>query len=163
MSWLADSARAVAATGEPVSWHTPLGLPIVQPYRRKAGPQLATVFQPAPVHGQAKLPQFGAPWLGVFLHVPAMWNHDAWRSLTYGGWLCISPQARLSSPVGMNLHLNLRPSRRATWGLCHPSGGWLCAVFVPHPRQPLCGSSGCIGTKAGLRCECAGTSRTRSM
>ncbi len=38
MSWLADSARAVAATGEPVSWHTPLGLPIVQPYRRKAGP-----------------------------------------------------------------------------------------------------------------------------
>lgn len=51
MSWLADSARAVAATGEPVSWHTPLGLPIVQPYRRKAGP-LLLFHSPHPCMGK---------------------------------------------------------------------------------------------------------------
>ncbi len=38
MNWLTACARAIATSGEPVSWHTPLGLPIVQPYRRKACP-----------------------------------------------------------------------------------------------------------------------------
>jgi DNA-directed RNA polymerase len=32
--WLADSARAMAGAGQPVSWVTPLGLPCLQPYRR---------------------------------------------------------------------------------------------------------------------------------
>ena len=36
MNWLTACARVIATSGEPVSWHTPLGLPIVQPYRRKA-------------------------------------------------------------------------------------------------------------------------------
>jgi DNA-directed RNA polymerase len=38
MAWLAACAREVGAHGAPVAWHTPLGLPIVQPYRRKARP-----------------------------------------------------------------------------------------------------------------------------
>jgi len=39
MAWLAACAREVGAHGAPVAWHTPLGLPIVQPYRRKARPR----------------------------------------------------------------------------------------------------------------------------
>eukprot|EP00879_Flechtneria_rotunda_P019637 GHRR01020633.1.p1 GENE.GHRR01020633.1~~GHRR01020633.1.p1 ORF type:complete len:333 (+),score=114.88 GHRR01020633.1:210-1208(+) len=32
MGWLADCARLVAAENAPVKWHSPLGLPITQPY-----------------------------------------------------------------------------------------------------------------------------------
>ena len=34
MTWLADVADVVAAEDEPMSWISPLGLPIIQPYRR---------------------------------------------------------------------------------------------------------------------------------
>ncbi len=37
-TWLADTASIIASTGDPVTWITPMGLPIVQPYhitRRK--------------------------------------------------------------------------------------------------------------------------------
>lgn len=33
-SWLIDCADKIGKTGQPVSWFTPLGLPVVQPYRR---------------------------------------------------------------------------------------------------------------------------------
>lgn len=33
MQWLTLCAKAVASTGHPVSWITPLGLPVMQPYR----------------------------------------------------------------------------------------------------------------------------------
>jgi DNA-directed RNA polymerase len=33
MAWLADCATLIAKSGGPVSWTTPLGLPILQPYR----------------------------------------------------------------------------------------------------------------------------------
>ncbi|EPS72513.1 hypothetical protein M569_02245, partial [Genlisea aurea] len=33
MSWLGDCAKIIAKTNKPVSWTSPLGLPIVQPYR----------------------------------------------------------------------------------------------------------------------------------
>ncbi|XP_057448046.1 DNA-directed RNA polymerase 1B, mitochondrial-like [Lotus japonicus] len=34
MSWLADCAKVIASTNEPVRWTTPIGLPAVQPYRQ---------------------------------------------------------------------------------------------------------------------------------
>lgn len=33
MHWLSECARIIAASDEPVRWTTPLGLPVVQPYR----------------------------------------------------------------------------------------------------------------------------------
>ncbi|UPQ99528.1 DNA-dependent RNA polymerase [Chloropicon primus] len=35
MRWLGDCASIISKAGEPVSWTTPLGLPVVQPYRQK--------------------------------------------------------------------------------------------------------------------------------
>ena len=34
MEWLGTCARLIAKAGNPVAWTTPLGLPVVQPYRR---------------------------------------------------------------------------------------------------------------------------------
>lgn len=34
MAWLRSCAKIVAAQGEPIRWTTPLGLPVVQPYRK---------------------------------------------------------------------------------------------------------------------------------
>ncbi|KAI4389287.1 hypothetical protein MLD38_001528 [Melastoma candidum] len=34
MSWLGDCAKIIASQNQPVQWTTPLGLPVVQPYRR---------------------------------------------------------------------------------------------------------------------------------
>ena len=33
MHWLADCAKVIAKDEKPVQWTTPLGLPVVQPYR----------------------------------------------------------------------------------------------------------------------------------
>ena len=35
MAWLAKCAKAVAAEGHCVQWTTPMGLPVIQPYRVK--------------------------------------------------------------------------------------------------------------------------------
>eukprot|EP00002_Diphylleia_rotans_P025108 TRINITY_DN4966_c0_g1_i2.p1 TRINITY_DN4966_c0_g1~~TRINITY_DN4966_c0_g1_i2.p1 ORF type:complete len:1151 (+),score=259.80 TRINITY_DN4966_c0_g1_i2:177-3629(+) len=45
MEWLAHCARLIAATGRPVSWVTPLGIPIVQPYRKSSSVQVKTMLQ----------------------------------------------------------------------------------------------------------------------
>eukprot|EP00873_Tetraselmis_striata_P001229 jgi/Tetstr1/421493/TSEL_012441.t1 len=45
MNWLADCARAVAASKQPVAWTTPMGLPVVQPYRRNDKQVVTTVLQ----------------------------------------------------------------------------------------------------------------------
>ncbi|CAA2989173.1 DNA-directed RNA polymerase 2, chloroplastic mitochondrial [Olea europaea subsp. europaea] len=34
MSWLGDCAKIIASENQPVQWTTPLGLPVVQPYRK---------------------------------------------------------------------------------------------------------------------------------
>ncbi|KAL2959230.1 hypothetical protein AAZX31_18G256700 [Glycine max] len=34
MSWLGDCAKVIASENQPVRWTTPLGLPVVQPYRK---------------------------------------------------------------------------------------------------------------------------------
>ncbi|KAI5431893.1 DNA-directed RNA polymerase 2 [Lathyrus oleraceus] len=34
MNWLGDCAKVIAAENQPVHWTTPLGLPVVQPYRK---------------------------------------------------------------------------------------------------------------------------------
>jgi DNA-directed RNA polymerase len=45
MNWLADCARAVAADDKPMAWTTPMGLPVVQPYRRNGTRVVTTVLQ----------------------------------------------------------------------------------------------------------------------
>jgi DNA-directed RNA polymerase len=46
MEWLGNCAKLVALSGKPVTWVTPLGLPVVQPYRAKAGKRsVVTVLQ----------------------------------------------------------------------------------------------------------------------
>eukprot|EP00882_Tetradesmus_deserticola_P011851 GHRQ01012543.1.p1 GENE.GHRQ01012543.1~~GHRQ01012543.1.p1 ORF type:complete len:179 (+),score=85.87 GHRQ01012543.1:205-741(+) len=45
MSWLADCARVVAAGNAPVSWSSPLGLPIMQPYHKLSLTNIQTATQ----------------------------------------------------------------------------------------------------------------------
>lgn len=43
--WLGDAARLAALHNQPVSWVTPLGLPVVQPYRRQQALLVKTILQ----------------------------------------------------------------------------------------------------------------------
>ncbi|ETM56492.1 hypothetical protein L914_00548 [Phytophthora nicotianae] len=45
MGWLARCAGKVGESGQPMSWITPLGLPVVQPYRSKSTKQVRTKVQ----------------------------------------------------------------------------------------------------------------------
>lgn len=45
MHWLAECAKCVADTGATVQWTTPLGLPVVQPYRRATRHHVRTLLQ----------------------------------------------------------------------------------------------------------------------
>lgn len=45
MTWLAACAREVAMLDECMTWKTPLGLPVVQPYRKKSRQHVRTVLQ----------------------------------------------------------------------------------------------------------------------
>ncbi|MCO5571198.1 hypothetical protein L7F22_024932 [Adiantum nelumboides] len=45
MSWLAECAKLIASKNEAVKWCSPLGLPIVQPYRRPGWKQVRTSLQ----------------------------------------------------------------------------------------------------------------------
>ena len=45
MHWLGSCARKIAKTGKPVTWTTPLGLPVVQPYRRAGRSAVVTLVQ----------------------------------------------------------------------------------------------------------------------
>jgi DNA-directed RNA polymerase, mitochondrial len=45
MDWLASAATACVANGDPLGWTTPLGLPVVQPYRRWQVVQIRTSLQ----------------------------------------------------------------------------------------------------------------------
>ncbi|ERN18503.1 DNA-directed RNA polymerase 1B, mitochondrial isoform X1 [Amborella trichopoda] len=45
MSWLGDCAKVIASENEPVRWTTPLGLPVVQPYRKFARHLVKTSLQ----------------------------------------------------------------------------------------------------------------------
>jgi DNA-directed RNA polymerase, mitochondrial len=42
--WFAKCAKSVAATGEPVKWITPLGLPCVQPYKSLRNSNIITTI-----------------------------------------------------------------------------------------------------------------------
>ena len=55
MTWLADVADVVAAEDEPMSWISPLGLPIIQPYRRNQTKTVSTVLQSIQI-ADGKLP-----------------------------------------------------------------------------------------------------------
>ena len=43
--WLTSCAHAVATEGQPISWLTPIGLPVVQPYRQSQRLSVQTVLQ----------------------------------------------------------------------------------------------------------------------
>jgi DNA-directed RNA polymerase len=45
MDWLANCARIIASQAEPVTWTSPIGLPVVQPYRRPGLQRIRTVVQ----------------------------------------------------------------------------------------------------------------------
>ncbi|XP_050380024.1 DNA-directed RNA polymerase 2, chloroplastic/mitochondrial [Argentina anserina] len=45
MSWLGDCAKIIASENETVQWTTPLGLPVVQPYRKKGRHLVKTSLQ----------------------------------------------------------------------------------------------------------------------
>uniref|UniRef100_A0A7N0RC54 DNA-directed RNA polymerase n=1 Tax=Kalanchoe fedtschenkoi TaxID=63787 RepID=A0A7N0RC54_KALFE len=45
MSWLGDCAKIIASENQPVSWVTPLGLPVVQPYRKLGRHLIKTSLQ----------------------------------------------------------------------------------------------------------------------
>lgn len=45
MQWLSECARVVAKENRSVGWTTPLGLPVIQPYRRKTQQHVRTVLQ----------------------------------------------------------------------------------------------------------------------
>ncbi len=45
MAWLGECARRIAKSGKPVEWVTPLGLPVVQPYRRAGRSAVVTLVQ----------------------------------------------------------------------------------------------------------------------
>lgn len=45
MNWLATCARLISSQGQPVSWITPIGVPAVQPYRKKQPYTIVTLLQ----------------------------------------------------------------------------------------------------------------------
>ncbi|XP_066398076.1 DNA-directed RNA polymerase 2B, chloroplastic/mitochondrial-like isoform X1 [Miscanthus floridulus] len=45
MNWLGDCAKVIACENEPVRWTTPLGLPVVQPYRKLGKHLIKTSLQ----------------------------------------------------------------------------------------------------------------------
>lgn len=45
MNWLGDCAKIVASENQPVRWTTPLGLPVVQPYRKNGRHLIKTSLQ----------------------------------------------------------------------------------------------------------------------
>ncbi|KAJ1283858.1 hypothetical protein BS78_03G159400 [Paspalum vaginatum] len=45
MNWLGDCAKVIACENEPVQWTTPLGLPVVQPYRKLGRHLIKTSLQ----------------------------------------------------------------------------------------------------------------------
>ena len=51
MQWLSLCAQVVAKADKPVHWTTPLGLPVVQPYRKKVCPALpCPAWNPQSLH-----------------------------------------------------------------------------------------------------------------
>ncbi|KAJ4810591.1 DNA-directed RNA polymerase [Rhynchospora pubera] len=51
MSWLATCAKVITTENEPVRWTTPLGLPVVQPYRISKSIRIATSLQQLSIKG----------------------------------------------------------------------------------------------------------------
>lgn len=45
MEWLNELAHLISTIDKPVMWVTPLGLPVVQPYRAKRSHQVSTILQ----------------------------------------------------------------------------------------------------------------------
>ena len=46
--WFTAQAHKIAASGEPVAWITPLGLPVIQPYHKSVGKQVSAASRNCP-------------------------------------------------------------------------------------------------------------------
>ena len=44
-TWLADCARIISHEGHPVAWISPIGVPVIQPYRQRRQKTIVTVMQ----------------------------------------------------------------------------------------------------------------------
>ncbi|CAM9527304.1 unnamed protein product [Laminaria digitata] len=53
MEWLMAVSKLVAKEGQPMTWITPLGLPVLQPYRRKDKYQVQTLLQGVHIREEA--------------------------------------------------------------------------------------------------------------
>lgn len=67
MNWLTSCARLIASQGQPVAWISPLGVPIVQPYRQHKAYSVVTLLQTIvladnsddlPIHKQRQVSAF---------------------------------------------------------------------------------------------------------
>lgn len=56
MEWLAELARLVAKEGHEVTWVTPLGFPVLQPYKKTKGFQVQTLKHKLTLSSSEKLP-----------------------------------------------------------------------------------------------------------
>jgi DNA-directed RNA polymerase len=58
MDWLAQCARIIGKAGYPVKWTTPMGLPVVQPYKKETGERqrIETVVHKMLLYPKDKLP-----------------------------------------------------------------------------------------------------------
>lgn len=45
MSWLAECARLISSRGQPMAWLSPIGVPVVQPYRQSKSHNIVTLLQ----------------------------------------------------------------------------------------------------------------------
>jgi DNA-directed RNA polymerase len=53
MNWLTTCARLISRHGYPVAWISPIGLPAIQPYRRKTSATLVTLMQTVTITDQS--------------------------------------------------------------------------------------------------------------
>jgi DNA-directed RNA polymerase len=67
MTWLADCAKLISSKGQPVAWISPVGVPVVQPYRQSKPFQVVTLLQSLilassndnlPIHKQRQVTAF---------------------------------------------------------------------------------------------------------
>lgn len=73
-TWLSDCAFSISKTGAPVSWMTPMNLPVVQPYHKKninsfeLPMQVVTLENGSDVHMPAKAPKQKSAFPPNFVH-----------------------------------------------------------------------------------------------
>lgn len=78
MQWLADCAHEIAKDGKTVVWKTPLGLPVVQPYRKAVSVLLLPSFLGLCI--KYSLKAMGNPEIIYNQHLSPQWDQSKERS-----------------------------------------------------------------------------------